>query len=125
MEQLTLRDDDGRALFTPYGVRIYCSTQATADCICKLEEALKAHEPRVLTLEELEEDEAYWLEEGRSVGYNVLLREIEKDSRDPFAGFVHTYGSTSFTLNDYGQTWRCWSSKPTDEQREAVPWDTN
>ena len=45
MERLTLRDDDGRAIFTPYGLQIYCSTQATADCICKLEEALQAHEP--------------------------------------------------------------------------------
>ena len=45
MERLTLRDDDGRALLTPYGLRIYCSTQATADCICKLEEALQAQEP--------------------------------------------------------------------------------
>ena len=42
MERLTLRDDDGRALLTPYGLRIYCSTQATADCICKLEEELNA-----------------------------------------------------------------------------------
>ena len=45
MERLTLRDDDGRALLTPYGLRIYCSTRATADCICKLEEALQAQEP--------------------------------------------------------------------------------
>lgn len=42
MERLTLRDDDSRALLTPYGLRIYCSTQATADCICKLEEELNA-----------------------------------------------------------------------------------
>lgn len=42
MERLTLRDDDGRALLTPYGLRIYCSTQATADCICKLEEEMNA-----------------------------------------------------------------------------------
>lgn len=22
----------------------------------------------------------------------------------------------------YGKTWRCWSAKPTEEQREATPW---
>ena len=22
----------------------------------------------------------------------------------------------------YGKTWRCWTSRPTDEQREATPW---
>ena len=45
MARLTLRDVDGRAIFTPYGLQIYCSTQATADCICKLEETLQAQEP--------------------------------------------------------------------------------
>ena len=23
---------------------------------------------------------------------------------------------------DYGKRWRCWTSRPTDEQREATPW---
>lgn len=23
---------------------------------------------------------------------------------------------------DYDVTWRCWTSRPTDEQREATPW---
>ena len=25
--------------------------------------------------------------------------------------------------DDYGKTWRCWTSAPTDEQREATPWE--
>ena len=24
---------------------------------------------------------------------------------------------------DYGKRWRCWTSRPTDEQREAIPWE--
>lgn len=24
---------------------------------------------------------------------------------------------------NYGKTWRCWTAKPTDEQRKAVKWD--
>lgn len=24
--------------------------------------------------------------------------------------------------DDYGITWRCWTSRPTDAQREATPW---
>ena len=38
MERLTYRDAEGRALLTSYGKQMYCSTQATADCICELEE---------------------------------------------------------------------------------------
>ena len=26
-------------------------------------------------------------------------------------------------LSDYGKTWRCWTSWPTDEQRKMVKWD--
>lgn len=25
-------------------------------------------------------------------------------------------------IKSYGKTWRCWTSRPTDEQREATPW---
>lgn len=38
MERLTYRDDNGRALLTHFGKQMYCSTQATADCVCMLEE---------------------------------------------------------------------------------------
>ena len=24
--------------------------------------------------------------------------------------------------DEYGKTWRCWTSRPTDEQMEATPW---
>lgn len=26
-------------------------------------------------------------------------------------------------LETYNRVWRCWTSRPTDEQREAVKWD--
>lgn len=41
MERLTYRDSDGRALFTNKGMKIYCSTQATADVLCKYEEQIR------------------------------------------------------------------------------------
>jgi len=25
--------------------------------------------------------------------------------------------------DDYGKSWRCWTSRPTDAQREATPWN--
>lgn len=38
MERLTYRDNNRRALLTLFGKQVYCSTQAIADCVCKLEE---------------------------------------------------------------------------------------
>lgn len=29
------------------------------------------------------------------------------------------------TAQSYGKTWRCWTARPTDEQRKAVKWDAD
>lgn len=85
---------------------------------------LEAQEPRVLTLEEVKmlDRDYYYLESMRSPGKE--LREI-----------VGAYGITCVTWpsitwarqtmgdSGYGKTWRCWTSRPTNEQREAVPWN--
>lgn len=58
MDRLTYRDDTGRARLTRYGVRMYCSTQATADCFAELEESI----PRWISVKErLPEDGKYVL----------------------------------------------------------------
>lgn len=85
--------------------------------------ALKSQEPRVMTLEEVKmlDSDYYYLESMRSPGKE--LREI-----------VGAYGLTCVTWpsitwarqtmgdSGYGKTWRCWTSRPTDEQRRAVAW---
>ena len=123
VERLTLRDYDGRAILRPYGLRIYCSTQATVDYICKLEEALQAHEPRVLTLDEVRnncpdcvyvETKTGWLE-------CAIQDHGESDKYDGF--FV--YGIDEYFMESwdiYGKWWRCWSAKPSDAERKAVAW---
>lgn len=34
-----------------------------------------------------------------------------------------TAAKISYSSENYGRTWRCWTSRPTDEQREATPWE--
>jgi hypothetical protein len=96
---------------------------ATDDTLNKAIALLKAQEPRVMTLEEVKmlDSDYYYLESMRSPGKE--LREI-----------VGAYGLTCVTWpsitwarqtmgdSGYGKTWRCWTSRPTDEQREAVKW---
>ena len=88
-------------------------------------ERLKAQEPRVMTLEEvLEQNWDYcYLEYDAVRGREAQI----------FSGGRHrltcvTWPSiTSMRLSpgdkEYGKRWRCWTSRPTDEQREAVKWD--
>ena len=79
--------------------------------------------PRVMTLEEVKmlDSDYYYLESMRSPGKE--LREI-----------VGAYGLTCVTWpsitwarqtmgdSGYGKTWRCWTSRPTEAEREATPW---
>jgi len=86
-------------------------------------ELIKAQEPRVLTLEEVKAfDWDYcYLEEERLPG---------KEYRSVCGDYVLTCITwpcvTSMRIQhgdeSYGKKWRCWSAKPTDEQREATPW---
>ena len=32
-------------------------------------------------------------------------------------------GEENLSSDLYGKTWRCWTSRPTDEQRQAVKWE--
>ena len=88
---------------------------------------LKDNEPRVLTLEEVKKlqsirDGAIWME----IFGNGLFPALPEFSNKSLTFFVAILfdGYRSVFENDwYGKTWRCWSAKPTEEQRKAVKWD--
>ena len=72
-----------------------------------------------------------------------LWKETKRAHKDLYTGWVLAYdiqkglGITGtrlgmsepsgrvvwYRLDDYGKTWRCWTSEPTDEQRVSVEWD--
>ena len=95
-----------------------------------------ANEPRVLDLDEvvaLPEDSVVWLEDNDKpdviaglmgdsrVGVSeagcvvMLIRFVA--IRD--GGIIKVTGNAE----DYMTRWRCWTTKPNDGQKEAVPWD--
>lgn len=90
-----------------------------------LENIIKVvQEPRVLTLNEVETGEhSMYLEVRDEVGLN------------PFPVLLCVNGLSLIRLTNadgarfgfekatYNKTWRCWSSKPTDEQRKVVKWN--
>lgn len=103
---------------------VECGDKLDASVVQYALAILKAHEPRVMTLEEVKmlDSDYYYLESMRSPGKE--LREI-----------VGAYGLTCVTWpsitwarqtmgdSGYGKTWRCWTARPTEEQRKAVKWD--
>ena len=96
----------------------------------KLFDALKAQEPRVMTLEEVENalDSVAWVDrplfDNLSSEYALIDSYSRKlqivELRYPFCDKDYRERADYAT---YGKTWRCWTSRPTDEQREATPWE--
>ena len=115
---------NGRCLSCPYNDGIDdngdCKQNWADDALA----LLKAQEPRVLTQEEIKEGEPYWFDAGKEfVARPVICAYKEDDAREPYIVFVWQFGTFSHRLETYGKTWRCWSAKPTDEQRKAVKWE--
>lgn len=75
---------------------------------------LKAQEPRVMTLKEYEA----WIDTPFTER-NPVFHE-ERTKRGTVTCWVNT---VVCTLREYGKNDRCWTSRPTDEQREATPWN--
>lgn len=99
----------------------YYFSKAIEDAI----DLLKSQEPRVMTLEEVKDGK--W-------DYCYLEYDAVRGKEEQiFTGGKHritcvTWPSiTSMRIspgdNEYGKRWRCWTSRPTEEQREAVKWN--
>lgn len=85
----------------------------------------KAQEPRVMSLEEVNAADYCWLE---TKGW------VDGDSFVPVLRLPNDYSEVEIGFSDakecdygceiinYNKCWRCWTTRPSDAQREAVPW---
>ena len=87
---------------------------------------LKEQEPRVLTLDELRSldgtDHFVWLEDNGEYELYDCYAEVTTYRNNVE---LNTFGrEVEFEPDneEYGKTWRCWSARPTEEQRKAVKW---
>lgn len=74
-----------------------------------------------MTLEEVKGASRAWIEV-MAEGWDMQFVEMDKRS----GGVVYqTPGSEQLygvLYDDYGKTWRCWESKPTEEERSTAGW---
>ena len=85
---------------------------------------LKEQEPRVMKLEDV-----------KAFGWDYCYLEEERLPGKEYRSVCGDYALTCITWpciasmriqhgdDSYGTKWRCWSAKPTDEQRQAVKWE--
>lgn len=82
---------------------------------------LKAQEPRVMTLEEALGGEECWVEYlNGGCGYADCYLSYTAKGADIYRTMQHDF---NVPLANYGKTWRCWTSRPTDEMRRQTPWE--
>ena len=116
-------DDYLRCDECPYPDGSACTNRLKIDAL----ELLKEHEPRVLTLEEIWEygDDKHLFIEYVLPTETVLKPAIFQpdNSEDGYMCVVSAWRASGFYgLEGYGKDWRCWTARPTDEQREAAAW---
>ena len=93
--------------------------------------ALKEQEPRVMALEDLQrvqENEAPVWFESRGTwhgmeGFWIFVYEITPEMNVMRYNAAHMCEYGWLGLGAYNKTWRVWTSRPTDAQREARSWD--
>lgn len=91
---------------------------------------LKAQEPRVMTLDELQECVTYWVEDemGHVVPETIMDISGKNIMTIPVVHLTNGHAPIITKTTDGYNTkrftgWRCWTSRPTDEQREATKWE--
>lgn len=111
---------------------VICPYFQESDCIielcCDALELLKQREPRVLTLEEIWEygdDKPLFIEYvlPTETVMKPAIFQPDNSEKDVYMCVVSAWRASGFySLERYGKDWRCWTARPTDEQREATPW---
>lgn len=107
-----------------------------------IEELMEKQEPRVLTLDEVkaigtqnfnqmrdENTRLIW-GEGRNTNslrivkltYHDFGLEDNEEEEPIILNYIGTDFFDNFNSSTYGKDWRCWSAKPTKEQRKATQW---
>ena len=91
---------------------------------------LKAQEQGVMTLEEVVNGigAPAWFEGRSARAYTgwVLIYDVQEGMgiTGTRVGVTKPGHITIWPAVElYGSKWRCWTSEPTDEQREAIPWN--
>ena len=123
----------GLSICQPYGQceNEDCPYYENNNCLERLQtdalHLLKAQEARVMTICEIQSfDGAVYVDEPNKPVCLKMLYCYEVGQRTYGHGytFVDSDGDKVFySAQGFGTKWRCWTARPTDEQRKAVKWD--
>lgn len=111
----------------PYGIADGIDRGCRVKLIPDALALLKAQEPRVLTLEEVLATEVVYAEDVDKAEIIPVLVDRRAHDRIVLVR-ARLMGGPSLSIypliSEYNKRWRCWTSRPTDVQREAIPWES-
>ena len=113
---------------------MFAYSQAYNDALDMAIEALKAQEPNLLAWREVIgaalECKPVFIEakdsEDKEPGDDrwAMVTQYKDSITNGMIRAMSSYITSEILFADwYNKTWRCWTSRPTDEQREAVKWE--
>lgn len=82
---------------------------------------LKAQGARVMTATEAYTADYVYIEFDGVITPAIRTTNERDGHRESYFA-TQQLGGDWMRWDDYGITWRCWTQRPTDEQREATPW---
>lgn len=81
---------------------------------------IEKQQPRLMTLQETMDSDECWLEaRNNACGYGEALLSDDAERVE----FFRPHCISTLDFYEYGLVWRCWTHKPTDEQRAAAKWE--
>ena len=105
-----------------YGTVACEKFRSWTDAIEQATVLLKAQVPRVMEFDDVVGGDECWLEAiNGACGYADCYACTGTGEVQVFRC---KYDNPQYIMaKDYLKTWRCWTSRPTDEQMEAIPWN--
>ena len=82
---------------------------------------LIAHKPRVMTATEAYTADCVYIEFDGVITPAIRTTNERDGHRESYFA-TQQLGGDWMRWDDYGITWRCWTSSPSDEQRRNTPW---
>lgn len=83
---------------------------------------LKEQEPRVLTATEAYTADHVYIEFDGVITPAIRTTNERNGHRESYFA-TQQLGGDWMRWDDYGITWRCWTARPTDEQRREAAWN--
>lgn len=128
LEYLSITDVEQKVKVAEKGLPYEHVEEVASDALALIHHLESNQMKKPMTLEEALQAKAVWIEDdGCETGvelYPVLYYAKGYPKKSVFITAMDNEDNQAWLNNEeYGITWRCWASRPTEEERAAAKWE--